>query len=68
MLCFGLSCVLGDRDLGDMELGEWSGEAAIGGEGMDSGLLFRKPGLSFLSVPRSAWPDSAAATRLYRGL
>ena len=38
MLCFGLSCVLGERDLGDMELGEWSGELAIGGEGMERGL------------------------------
>ena len=38
MLCFGLSCVLGERDLGDIELGEWSGELAIGGEGMERGL------------------------------
>ena len=53
MLCFGLSCEFGERDRGDMELGEWSGEAAMGGEGIDSGRLFRKPGLSFLSAPRS---------------
>ena len=37
-LCFGLSVGLGDRDRGDMELGECSGELARGGDGIERGL------------------------------
>ena len=38
-LCFGLSWGLGDRDLGDMELGECWGELASGGDGIERGLI-----------------------------
>ena len=38
MLCFGLLVGLGESDLGDSELGEWRGEEASGGEGMERGL------------------------------
>lgn len=37
-LCFGLSWGLGESDLGDMELGECSGELARGGDGIERGL------------------------------
>ena len=56
MLCLGLLVGLGERDLGDIELGEWWGEEARGGEGMERGLLFRKPGLADSSVFRPVWP------------
>ena len=38
MLCLGLVWGLGDRDRGDIELGECWGDLSRGGEGMDSGL------------------------------
>ena len=31
-MCFGLSCGFGESDLGDIELGECSGELARGGD------------------------------------
>ena len=34
----GLLVGLGERDLGDSELGEWWGEEASGGDGMERGL------------------------------
>ena len=50
-MCFGLSCGFGESDLGDIELGECSGELASGGDGIESGLLLSKPGLGcFLSA------------------
>ena len=57
MLCLGLLVGLGDRERGDIELGEWWGEEARGGEGMERGLLLRKPGLQDRSCFLPAWPD-----------
>ena len=39
MLCLGLVVGLGERDLGDSELGECRGEEASGGDGMERGLV-----------------------------
>ena len=38
MLCLGLVWVWGERDRGDIELGECWGELIRGGEGIESGL------------------------------
>ena len=45
MLRFGLFW-FGERERGDIEFGLLPGEFAIGGEGMERGRLFRKPGLA----------------------
>ena len=38
MLCLGELVGLGERERGERELGEWRGEEASGGEGMERGL------------------------------
>ena len=43
MLCFGLFW-FGERERGEREFGLFPGEFASGGEGMDIGRLFKKPG------------------------